>query len=60
MLTIVWLGNLKGRDLTEDVGVGGRIILEWNLRKLRCDFIWLRIRTNGGSLVNAVMNLWVP
>jgi hypothetical protein len=27
-----WLENLKGRDYFEDLGVGGRIILEWILR----------------------------
>jgi hypothetical protein len=28
MHTIFWLENLKGRDHLEDLGVGGRIILE--------------------------------
>jgi hypothetical protein len=27
------LENLKGRDLLEDLGVDGKIILEWILRK---------------------------
>jgi hypothetical protein len=27
------LGNLKGRDHLEDLGVDGRIILEWILKK---------------------------
>jgi hypothetical protein len=26
-----WSGNLKGRDQLEDLGIDGRIILEWFL-----------------------------
>jgi hypothetical protein len=33
MLTIFWLENLKGRVYLEDVGVDGKIILEWILGK---------------------------
>jgi hypothetical protein len=29
-----WSDNLKGRDHLEDLGVDGRIILEWILEKL--------------------------
>jgi hypothetical protein len=29
MHTKFWLGNVKGRDYMEDLGVDGRIILEW-------------------------------
>jgi hypothetical protein len=28
-----WLGNLKGRDYMEDLGIDGRIILEWIIGK---------------------------
>jgi hypothetical protein len=30
-MRIIWLGNLKGRDHLEDLGIGGRIIFEWIL-----------------------------
>jgi len=30
-----WLENPKGRDLSEDIGIGGKIILEWMLGKER-------------------------
>jgi hypothetical protein len=33
MHTISWLENLKGRDSLEDLGVDGKIIVEWILRK---------------------------
>jgi hypothetical protein len=49
-----WLRNLKGRVLMEDVGVDGKMILEWILEKeggqMCTGCIWLRIRTSGGLL----------
>jgi hypothetical protein len=33
MPRIFWLGNLKGRDTREDLGIDGRMILEWVLGK---------------------------
>jgi hypothetical protein len=48
------MGNLKGRDHPEDIGVYGRIILEWILGKwggkmwTRC--IWTRRETGGRPL----------
>jgi len=42
-----WSENLKGRDHAEDLGVDGRIILEWILGKyggrVWTGLIWLRI-----------------
>jgi hypothetical protein len=33
MHTIFWFENLKGRDHLEDLGMDGKIILEWILGK---------------------------
>jgi len=33
MYTKFWLENLKGSDHLEDVGINGRVVLEWNLEK---------------------------
>jgi hypothetical protein len=47
-----WSENLKGSDHSEDLGVDGKIILEWILGKLGGKMwtgcIWLRIGTSGG------------
>jgi hypothetical protein len=49
-----WTENLKGRDHVEDLGVGGRIILEVILGnfsgKMWNGFICLKIGTSGGLL----------
>jgi hypothetical protein len=48
--------GLKGRDLLEDVGVDGRTILKFILKKKNQDWrmwtglIWLRIGINGRLL----------
>jgi hypothetical protein len=51
MHTKFWLKSLKGKDHTEDLGVDGRIPLEWILKKQNgrawTGFIWLRIGANG-------------
>jgi hypothetical protein len=53
MSTKFWLESLKGRGHSEDIGVGGRIILKWISGKwdwtVGTGFIWLRIGTSGGS-----------
>jgi hypothetical protein len=52
MITIFWLEKLKGRDHSEDLGVDGRIILEWILGKYNgrvwTRVFWLRTGTSGG------------
>jgi hypothetical protein len=54
MHTILRSVNLKERDHSEDLGVDGRIILEWisgeGGGKVWTGFIWLRIETTGGLL----------
>jgi hypothetical protein len=54
MHTIFWLENVKGRDHSEDIGVDGRIILEWTLGKQGTKVwngcIWLRIGASGELL----------
>jgi len=49
-----WSENLKGRDHSEDLGVDGRITLEWALGKqggkLWTACICFRIGTSGGLL----------
>jgi hypothetical protein len=44
------LGNVKGRNHTEDIGIDGMIMLKCALKKLRRDgeIIWLRIGVIGG------------
>jgi hypothetical protein len=46
--------SLKERDHLEDLYVGGRIILKWNLEKYNgviwTSFIWLRMGTSGAVL----------
>jgi hypothetical protein len=45
-----WLGDPKGRDPWEELGVGGRIILIWTLGRhgsmKETGFSWLRIESN--------------
>jgi hypothetical protein len=63
MSTKFWSENLKVGDYAEDIGVDGRIILDWILGmesgNVWIGFIWLRTRTSGRALVNTVMNLRV-
>jgi len=43
MHKIFWLGNLKRKDHSEDLGVDGRTLLDWILWKYGFRCIWLRI-----------------
>jgi hypothetical protein len=51
---VFWLENLKERDHSDELGIDGRIILEWILGKyggeLWTGCIWPRIETSGGLL----------
>jgi hypothetical protein len=47
-------GKLRKRDRLEDLGVDGRIILQWIFKKYNgtgTGFIWLRIGTSGELLL---------
>jgi hypothetical protein len=50
----LFLESLKGRDHSEDLGAGERIILKWILVKsvlgVWIGFIWFGIGTGGGIL----------
>jgi hypothetical protein len=52
--TKFWSENFKGRGHLEELGVGGRIMLDWLLEKcgvkLWSGCNWLRIGTSGGLL----------
>jgi hypothetical protein len=52
-----WSENLKGRNDAEDLGVDGKIILDWILGKygerVSTGCIWLRTGTSGGLLENS-------
>jgi hypothetical protein len=54
MLSKLWSDNLKGRDHSEELGVDGKMILEWilgqSIEKVWVGFIWLRIGNGGGRL----------
>jgi hypothetical protein len=63
MQTKFWSENLKGSDHSEDLGVDGRIKLEWILQKLCVEVEWVHlslVRDQRQALGNMVMNLSVP
>jgi hypothetical protein len=49
-----WWGDMRVRDTLEDLGIDGRIILQWIFKKLTWEswtgLIWLRIGACGGHL----------
>ena len=57
-------GNLGERDHLEDVGVDGRIILEWIVKGIVWEgVVWIGVAVDTDrwrALVNAVMNFRVP
>jgi hypothetical protein len=50
----ILVGNLKGRDYSEDLGVDRKILLQWILGKqggkVWTGLIWLRVGTSGRLL----------
>ena len=56
-------GNLRERNDLEDIGMDGRIILNFNSRKCVCDMDWIDLaqdRDSWNAVVKAAMNLSVP
>jgi len=64
MYTGFWWGNLRERGHLEDPGIDGSIILSWILRKYNVEGMdWIDLaedRDRWRTIVNAIMNLWVP
>jgi hypothetical protein len=57
------LGNQKGRYHAEDLGVDGRMLLEWFLGRKSENMDWVHLaqdRDQWDALVNTVMNHRVP
>jgi hypothetical protein len=54
MSAVFWLRKLKGRGHLEDLGVDGKIILEWILGqyggRVWTGLVYFRIGTSGGLL----------
>jgi hypothetical protein len=52
VFTGFWLGDPRAKDHSEDLGIGGRIILRWTLGRWgsmrRTGFGWRRIGSGGG------------
>jgi hypothetical protein len=63
--TEFWWGNPKERDHLEDLGVDGRMILKWILKKYGGlvgvnSILLVKDRKKWQAVVKAVMNLRVP
>ena len=60
MLTKFFKEDMKGRDQKLNLGIDGRIVMKWILKKedrrMWAGFIWLMTGTHG---VNMVSNLWL-
>jgi len=58
------LESLKGRDHFEDLGMDGKVLLECILKEIVREGVeWIHLahyRVHWWSLVNMVLNLWVP
>jgi hypothetical protein len=63
MHTQFWSENLKGSDYLEDVGIDGKIMLEWIFGNRWEGLDWMHLaqgRDQWKVLVNMVINLLVP
>ena len=59
-----WWGNLRERNHLEELGIDGKIILQWIFKKWDGGVTdWIDVSQDSGwrrALVNAVMNLQGP
>jgi hypothetical protein len=46
----VFVGESEREDYLEDLGINGKMILEWILEK-KCEFIWFKIRISSCGLL---------
>jgi hypothetical protein len=61
--TWFWWGDLREGDHLKDPDVDGRIILKWIFGEMAWGMDWIELAQNRDrwmTLVNAVMNFWVP
>jgi hypothetical protein len=59
----ILVGKPEVKNDSEDVGIDGRIILEWISGRLCEGVYWINLtqdREQWRALVYSVMNLWVP
>jgi hypothetical protein len=62
MHTGFWWGHLREGDHLKDLGIYGRIILQWIFKKWDRSMDWIDVAQDTDrwrALVNAVMNFWV-
>jgi hypothetical protein len=64
MHTKILVGNVKGIDHLGDLGIDGKIILEWVLREIGQEVVdWICFTQDGEqwpAVANVVMYFWVP
>ena len=59
----VLVGKSERREYLQDLGVDGRIILKWIMRKLDENLKWINLaqdRDRWQAVVNALMNFRIP
>jgi len=58
MHTKFWSENLEGRVHLEDLGIGGKVVLEWILWKMGWERVdWIHLAQDGGqwrAFVNSI------
>ena len=59
MCTGFWFGNLSERDHSEDIGIDGKIILNWILNWMGTDGL-AEERDKWQGILYRVMRIWAP